>query len=81
VIADIPTPRSAGPPLLVPVRDLARLLGRSVPSLRRDDAAGRLPAPVRIGGSKRWRATEIAAWVAVGCPARANWTYPAPTPR
>jgi predicted DNA-binding transcriptional regulator AlpA len=68
-------PDPPGQSLLLSVRDLARLLGRSVPSLDRDDAAGRLPAPVRIGGSKKWRRAEIVAWVAAGCPDRASWTF------
>ncbi len=57
-------------PLLVDINRLAVLLGRSVASLERDQAAGRLPAPVRIGGSKKWRLADIQAWVAAGCPAR-----------
>jgi predicted DNA-binding transcriptional regulator AlpA len=75
-----PGPDPPGPPLLLSVRDLARLLGRSVPSLDRDDAAGRLPAPVRLGGSKKWRTDEIVAWVAAGCPDRKAWIFnPQPT--
>lgn len=58
------------PPMLLDVRQLAALLNRSVASLRRDDAAGRLPKAVRLGGSKRWRAEEITNWVAAGCPKR-----------
>jgi predicted DNA-binding transcriptional regulator AlpA len=59
--------------MLTDYRGLSRLLSRSVASLQRDDAAGRLPAAVRIGGSKRWRVAEIAAWVEAGCPPRAEW--------
>jgi predicted DNA-binding transcriptional regulator AlpA len=66
-------PGALVPPLLVDISGLARLLARSVPSLHRDDAAGRLPAAVRIGGSKRWRYSEIVRWVEAGCPARAEW--------
>lgn len=62
-----------GAALLIDIRQLAALLSRSVASLERDQAAGRLPAPVRVGGSKRWRRAEIEAWVAAGCPARAAW--------
>lgn len=57
-------------PLLVDIHALAVLLDRSVASLERDQAAGRLPAPVRIGGSKKWRRADIEAWVAAGCPVR-----------
>ncbi len=70
---DPPSPH----PLLMSVRHLARLLARSVPSLRRDDTAGRLPAAVRIGGSKKWRRDEILAWVAAGCPDRTTWAVTA----
>jgi predicted DNA-binding transcriptional regulator AlpA len=60
-------------PLLVGRRELARLLSRSVTSIDRDDAAGRLPAAVWIGGAKRWRYAEVASWVEAGCPDRATW--------
>jgi hypothetical protein len=70
--------RPAGPagqmaPLLVDIKGLTVLLSRSVASLHRDDAAGRLPAALRIAGSKRWRYSEIVAWVEAGCPSRAEW--------
>lgn len=31
-------------------------------------AAGRLPAPVRIGRTVRWRASDIDRFMALGCP-------------
>jgi prophage regulatory protein len=61
------------PPLLLAISDLAVALSRSPASLHRDDAAGRLPAPLRIGGSKRWRHADIALWVELGCPPRAEF--------
>jgi hypothetical protein len=60
-------------PLLIDIEALAVLLSRSVPSLHRDDAAGRLPAALRVGGSKRWRYAEIVVWVELGCPSRAEF--------
>lgn len=60
-------------PMLVDLRGLSALLSRSTASLERDDAAGRLPAALWIGGSKRWRYAEIAAWVEGGCPDRRSW--------
>jgi hypothetical protein len=60
-------------PLLVDIRGLSKLLSRSIASLARDDAAGRLPAGLRIGSSKRWRYSEIVAWVEAGCPSRKEW--------
>ena len=66
---DDPPPES----LLIDIRVLSAQLDRSVASLERDQAAGRLPAPVRLGGSKKWRRTEIEEWVAAGCQTRAEW--------
>src|SRR5262249_30283300 len=60
-------------PLLVDINALAALLTRSVPSLHRDDAAGRLPAALRLHGSKRWRYADIALWVELGCPPRTEF--------
>ncbi|QJW92574.1 helix-turn-helix transcriptional regulator [Frigoriglobus tundricola] len=57
-----------GEGLLIDIGQLAGLLRRSVGALERDQAAGRLPAPVYVGGSRRWRRAEIVAWVAAGCP-------------
>jgi predicted DNA-binding transcriptional regulator AlpA len=69
------------PPVLLDVHDLAHLLNRSVPSLRRDDARGRIPEAVRIGGSKRWRRQEVLEWIHASCPPRAAWTYTDRSPR
>ena len=60
-------------PLLVDIAGLAKLLARSVASLYRDEAAGRLPAGLRLGGSKRWRYDEICDWVRAGAPNRVVW--------
>lgn len=69
-----PEAADAPPPLLLDIKCLAVLLTRSVASLERDQAAGRLPAPVRIGGSKKWRRADIEAWVAASCPAQTRRT-------
>jgi predicted DNA-binding transcriptional regulator AlpA len=53
--------------------ELAIYLHRSVPSIDRDDAAGRLPRAVRIGRRKLWRRAEIDAWLLAGCPPRSEW--------
>jgi len=60
-------------PLLIDIHALAALLDRSAASLERDIPAGRLPAPVWLGGSRRWRRAEIEAWVDAGCPTQAEW--------
>ena len=66
-------PSEAGAGLLIDIDQLSLLLRRSVASLERDQAAGRLPAQVYVGGSRRWRRAEVEAWVAAGCPARVRW--------
>ena len=36
-------------------------------------ASGKLPRPVKIGGSIRWNQAEIDKWIALGCPDRATF--------
>jgi predicted DNA-binding transcriptional regulator AlpA len=64
---------SSPQPLLVGIKVVAKMLGRSEVSIRRDDDEGRIPRSVMIGGSKRWRLKELRLWVKAGCPARATW--------
>jgi hypothetical protein len=53
---------------------LAQLLCRSVASLYRDRAAGRLGVePVKLCGSVRFSVEEVRAWVGAGCPSRREW--------
>jgi predicted DNA-binding transcriptional regulator AlpA len=59
--------------LLLDMDGLSKVLSRSPASLYRDYAAGRLPAGLKLGGSRRWRYREIVAWVEAGCPCRREW--------
>jgi predicted DNA-binding transcriptional regulator AlpA len=56
--------------LLITASDLARLLHVSCRTLWRLNSAGRVPVPVRFGGTVRWRMDEIRKWIADGCPIR-----------
>lgn len=56
-------------PLLIPVEQLAEMLNLSTRTVWRMLAAGRIPEPVRIGGSVRWRLDLVREWVEAGCPA------------
>jgi excisionase family DNA binding protein len=67
------TPQIIVPPLLLSAQILAKRLGVSVRTLWRLRTSGKLPQPVRLGGAIRWRATEIDAWIAAGCPDREAW--------
>jgi predicted DNA-binding transcriptional regulator AlpA len=59
--------------VLLDAKALARMLSCSVRHLRRLDALGDLPAPLRLGKLVRWRADEVRDWIAAGCPDRARW--------
>lgn len=71
-VADPPA-NPAGPPLVADARRLAAMLCAGVRTVRTWDAAGKLPAPVRIGGRVVWRVDEIRAWLAAGAPDREAW--------
>ncbi len=60
-------------PLVMPARELARLLGVSIRQIWRLSSSGKLPKPLRLGGSVRWSLKEIKAFVEAGCPDRASW--------
>ncbi len=63
----------ADSPLVVDARRLAVLLSVGLRTVRTWDAAGRLPAPIRIGGRCLWQLDEIRAWLGDGAPDRATW--------
>jgi predicted DNA-binding transcriptional regulator AlpA len=60
-------------PLLVTAKRAAVMCGKSLRTWRTWDAAGWIPRPIRIGRSTLWRTNEIRAWIACGCPRRAEW--------
>lgn len=60
-------------PLLISAREAAGYCGKSIRTWRSWDAAGRVPRPIRIGRSVLWRAEELKAWIAAGCPRRSDW--------
>lgn len=66
-------PAESGGALLLTARQAATLCGKSLRTWRTWDTAGWIPKPVRIGRSTLWRAYELRAWVAAGCPRRAEW--------
>jgi len=68
-----PKCRSLTTALAISARELAELLGISLRQVWRLNSAGKLPKPVRIGGSVRWNRQEIMDWFAAGCPDRRTW--------
>ena len=60
-------------PLVVDARRLGKFLCAGLRTVRSWDAAGRLPAPIHIGGKVVWRMDEIRDWLAAGAPRRDEW--------
>jgi excisionase family DNA binding protein len=52
---------------LLDVRAVAGLLTCSPRHVYRLSDAGRMPAPIKLGGLVRWRADEIRDWINGGC--------------
>ena len=61
--------------LLIRREGAARVCDMSLRTWDRAVAAGKTPAPVRVGGSgtPRWRVDELRAWITAGCPDRRRW--------
>lgn len=54
-------------PDAIDVHAVARKASVSPATIWRLRAAGKMPAPIRIGHSIRWRRADIEAWIAAGC--------------
>lgn len=75
---DTPHPSSGSPHSdlsnrLITAKQLADLLAVSERTVWRLDSAGKLPLPIRVGGSVRWRNSEIQRWLLAKCPDRKTW--------
>ena len=55
-------------PDLLTAKELARRLSLAERTIWRHADSGRIPRPVKIGGSVRWNRKMIEEWVADGCP-------------
>jgi excisionase family DNA binding protein len=58
---------------LLSAKELAHTMSLSKRQIFRLNTAGKLPAPLKIGGSIRWRADEIDRWLAAGAVDRRTW--------
>ena len=59
----------AGPELLS-IGEVARLLTVSTRSVWRMRRERRMPSPIKLRGSVRWRLDDLRQWMAEGCPAQ-----------
>jgi predicted DNA-binding transcriptional regulator AlpA len=55
---------------LLTAKQLGVKLNLSKRQIFRLNSCGKLPAPIRIGGSVRWAESTIAKWLAAGAPDR-----------
>ena len=54
-------------PQLLTINDVAEILKISQRSIWRLVASGKLVAPLRVGGSIRWKREDIREWIDSGC--------------
>jgi len=58
---------------LLTAKQLSQLLCVSKRQIFYLNRCGKLPAPIRIGGSVRWRESTISKWLDAGAPDRENF--------
>ena len=58
---------------LLTAKTLGQMLSLSKRQIFRLNSCGKIPAPVRIGGSVRWSESTIAKWLAAGAPDRGTF--------
>jgi excisionase family DNA binding protein len=66
-------PRADAASLLLSADQLAHELSVSTRTISRLASSGKLPKPLRLGRSVRWRRDEVVSWLAAGCPDRQKW--------
>ena len=72
-LADRLTAPAKPPPLVLRRPVAAEFLGIGATTLDTLNNAGKTPAPVRIGGTVAYRTADLAEWVRLGCPDRAEF--------
>ena len=55
-------------------KELAAMLRVGVSTFDRLKAGGKIPEPLRVGRSLRWRRDDVERWIAAGCPVAKEWT-------
>lgn len=59
-------------PRLLNASEVSALLGVSSRSVYRLSDAGKMPRPLKVGGSVRWDRQTVERWIADGCPPAAT---------
>jgi len=55
---------------LLNAKAVGQILSLSTRTIFRLNSSGKIPGPVRINGSVRWRQSDIEQWIRLGCPDR-----------
>ena len=55
---------------LLTAKAVSEMLSLSKRQIFRLNSCGKMPAPLRIGGSVRWANSTIQSWIDMGCPDR-----------
>jgi len=58
---------------LLSAKQLGAKLNLSKRQIFRLNSCGKLPKPLRIGGSVRWSESTISQWLSAGAPDRKTW--------
>ena len=61
--------------MLLSVKEVCQALDIGRSTLYRLKSSGKVPNPVRIGGSLKWRKAELEDWIAAGCPPMSRWEW------
>jgi len=59
--------------ILLTAQAVGQMLSLSKRQIFRLNSCGKIPAPVRIGGSVRWANSTIQRWIDMGCPDRGSF--------
>ena len=60
---------------LLTAKDLGQLLALSKRQIFRLNSCGKIPNPLKVGGSIRWRQTDINLWLEMGCPPQNEFQF------
>lgn len=71
----IPSEPPDYPSLLLDKKQTANLLRLSARTVDSMTGQKRMPEPVRLGKSVRWRYDELKAWTEAGCPPQRSWNW------
>jgi len=59
--------------LFMTTQEFALVIGVSPRQVWRLNAMGKLPKPIRLGGSVKWKISEVADWIDSNCPDLQTW--------